>query len=200
MKRLTALALGVVFAVLPHAALGRPMGSLAMQPSATGAISEVPGLRRVVPDAMQDTAATRPDIVGSRWQRDLAAMQMFRPGYSFWQHIFIIPDGSIAFGSATDGRLLGSVPERGDWTRAVEANPLFAAAVAGETLPANAEARRVDMLLLLERTTGPVLHNRTRGNFLLPNARRYGGFLGAWGSIYERFGVPAEVGLAQAIL
>jgi hypothetical protein len=56
------------------------------------------------------------------------------------------------------------------------------------------------MLLLLERTTGPVLHNRTRGNFLLPNARRYGGFLGAWGSIYERFGVPAEVGLAQAIL
>jgi hypothetical protein len=36
--------------------------------------------------------------------------------------------------------------------------------------------------------------------FLLPNARRYGSFLDEWGAIYERFGVPAELGLAQAIL
>ena len=32
------------------------------------------------------------------------------------------------------------------------------------------------------------------------NARRYGPFLEDWGAIYERFGVPAEIGLAQVIL
>jgi hypothetical protein len=47
---------------------------------------------------------------------------------------------------------------------------------------------------------GPVLHNPTRGQFLLPNARRYGRFLDEWGAIYERFGVPAEIGLAQAAI
>jgi hypothetical protein len=44
------------------------------------------------------------------------------------------------------------------------------------------------------------VHNPTRGQFLMPNAQRYGGFLREWGTIYERFGVPAEIGLAQAIL
>jgi hypothetical protein len=34
----------------------------------------------------------------------------------------------------------------------------------------------------------------------MPNAQRYGSFLREWGAIYERFGVPAEIGLAQAIL
>ena len=33
-----------------------------------------------------------------------------------------------------------------------------------------------------------------------PNARRYGAFLGEWGAIYERFGVPSDIGLAQVIL
>jgi hypothetical protein len=45
-----------------------------------------------------------------------------------------------------------------------------------------------------------VLHNSTRGDALLPNARRYGTFLGEWAAIYERFGVPADIGLAQVIL
>ena len=36
--------------------------------------------------------------------------------------------------------------------------------------------------------------------FLLPNAERYGSFLDQWGAIYERFGVPAEIGLAQAVI
>jgi hypothetical protein len=50
---------------------------------------------------------------------------------------------------------------------------------------------------LLEAAVGPVLHNATRGGFV---ARRYGSFLAEWGSIYERFGVPAEIGLAQALV
>jgi hypothetical protein len=47
---------------------------------------------------------------------------------------------------------------------------------------------------------GAVLHNSTRGLSLLPNARRYGAFLSEWGAIYERFAVPAEIGLAQALV
>ena len=50
-----------------------------------------------------------------------------------------------------------------------------------------------------ERAAGPVLHNSTRGDALLPNARSYGRFLAEWGAIYERFGVPADIGLAQVI-
>lgn len=53
---------------------------------------------------------------------------------------------------------------------------------------------------LLEPVAGPIVHNPTRGRFLLPHAQRYGRFLREWGAIYERFGVPAEIGLAQAIL
>ena len=49
-------------------------------------------------------------------------------------------------------------------------------------------------------TVGPLAHNPTRGLFLLPNVPKYGPFLGEWSLIYERFGVPAEIGLAQAIL
>jgi hypothetical protein len=45
-----------------------------------------------------------------------------------------------------------------------------------------------------------VLHNSTRGDALIPNARKYGSFLSEWGVIYERFGVPADIGLAQVIL
>jgi hypothetical protein len=53
---------------------------------------------------------------------------------------------------------------------------------------------------LLAPKTGPLVHNPTRGQFLLPNVPRYGRFLSEWGLIYERFGVPPEIGLAQAIL
>jgi hypothetical protein len=45
-----------------------------------------------------------------------------------------------------------------------------------------------------------VLHNSTRGDALRPNASRYGRFLAEWSAIYERFGVPADIGLAQVIL
>ena len=72
--------------------------------------------------------------------------------------------------------------------------------LAGQRLPRDLDERRDEVARLLEQAAGPVLHNPTRGNFLLPNAQRYGRFLSEWGAIYERFGVPAEVGLAQVIL
>src|SRR4030095_11779964 len=63
-----------------------------------------------------------------------------------------------------------------------------------------ASARREQVAHLLEAATGPVLNNSTRGDALLPNARMYGSFLAEWGTIYERFGGPADIGLAQVIL
>ena len=51
-----------------------------------------------------------------------------------------------------------------------------------------------------EPEVGSLVHNPTRGQFLLPNVPDYGPFLDEWSLIYERFGVPAEIGLAQAIL
>ena len=137
----------------------------------------------------------------TRWQSDLAAMQVNRPGYAFWQHIFTIPDGSIAFGSARDGRLLAIFPTKGDWVRdAAWTEGALAPLLDGQEMPKDLDDRRSLVVSLLEPVVGPVLHNPTRGDFLAPGARRYGRFLDEWGAIYERFGVPADIGLAQAIL
>ena len=137
----------------------------------------------------------------TRWQHDLAAMEVNRPGYAFWQHIFTIPDGSIAFGSARDGRLLAIFPTKGDWIRdAAWTEGALAPLLDGQQMPKDLDERRSLVASLLEPVVGPVLHNPTRGNFLAPGARRYGRFLDEWGTIYERFGVPADIGLAQAIL
>jgi hypothetical protein len=202
LARLAVCALGFTLTgLLPQTvwawSLARPAIVRPSPAPALDAVAAVPGGVHAAPD---DTAAATLDIVESRWRDDLAAMQAFRPGYSFWQHIFTIPDGSIVFGSAIDGRFVGTVPERGDWTRAVWADPGLAAALASVRLPANPQERRERLVLLLEPVAGPVLHNPTRGRFLLPNAERYGGFLRTWGTIYERFGVPEDLGLAQAIL
>jgi hypothetical protein len=147
-----------------------------------------------------DEALAR-DFVTTRLDEDYALLKAFRPGFNFWQHIFTIPDGRIAFGSREDGRLLATFPSAGDWTRNARwedgsLEPLLE----GQALPRNLGDRRDEVALLFEETVGPVLHNPTRGNFLLPNARKYGSFLDEWAAIYERFGVPAEIGLAQAIL
>jgi hypothetical protein len=140
------------------------------------------------------------NAVEARRRADFAAMQAFRPGYAFWQHVFTIPDGSIAFGSAVDGRLLATFPARGVWTRhAVWSDPAMAHMLDGQQLAPRLSERRQQVALLLEGAAGPVLHNATRGDALLMNADRYGPFLGEWGAIYERFGVPAEIGLAQVI-
>ena len=137
----------------------------------------------------------------ARLDRDVTAVQMFRPAYPFWQHIFTIPDGRIAFGSAQDGRLLAIFPAAGDWVRdGVWEEEALNGFLNGHTLPKKLEARRDELVRLLTPVTGPLVHNPTRGRFLMPNAQRYGSFLQEWGSIYERFGVPAEIGLAQAIL
>lgn len=136
-----------------------------------------------------------------RLEADQAAMRQFRPGYAFWQHIFTIPDGSVAYGSAEDGRLLAVFPVRGDWRRDARwAEPSLIGAVNGQRLHNRITQRREQVAEILGDLAGPVVHNATRGRFLAPNARRYGAFLEDWGAIYERFGVPAEVGLAQAII
>ena len=140
-------------------------------------------------------------IIAARRRDDFAAMHAFRPGYPFWQHVFTLPDHSIAFGSIADGRLLATFPAKGNWTRqAVWADPALAHVLEGQRLVRRLSERREQVALLLERTAGPVLHNSTRGDALLPNAVRYGRFLAEWSAIYERFGVPADIGLAQVIL
>ena len=137
----------------------------------------------------------------ARYQADLVGVRRFRPAYSFWQHIYTIPDGRIIFGSAEDGRLLASFPTRGNWAReGVWEDAALAGTLDGLTLQSRLNRRRDQVEDLLEAVVGPVVHNRTRGRFLSPHARRYGSFLGEWGAIYERFGVPAQIGLAQAIV
>ena len=141
------------------------------------------------------------NAVEVRLRADVAAMQEFRPGYAFWRHVFTIPDGSIAFGSAVDGRLLATFPAKGDWTRrAVWSDPTLGRILDGQSLARKVTERREQVALLMERAAGPVLHNLTRGDVLLKNAPKYGSFLAEWGAIYERFGVPADIGLAQVIL
>jgi hypothetical protein len=128
-------------------------------------------------------------------------MRTFRPGYEFWRHVFTLPDGSIAFGSASDGRLLATFPARGDWTRhAVWLDPALAGILDGQHLARKLGERRDQVAELLERAAGPVLQNSTRGDALLRSAPKYGSFVAEWSAIYERFGVPAEIGLAQVIL
>ena len=146
-------------------------------------------------------AGTAQDHGRARLNADVEALREFRPSYPFWRHIFTIPDGRIAFGSREDGRLLASFPTRGNWQRDGDwEDPALAAALEGRRLPRRLSQRRDVVAELLEARVGPVLDNATRGRFVAPHARRYGRFLREWGAIYERFGVPAEIGLAQAML
>src|SRR5262249_50195545 len=111
-----------------------------------------------------------------------------------------IPDGSIAFGSAVDGRLLATFPTRGDWSRqAVWTDPTIAPTLDGQSLARKVGERREQVALLMEPAAGPVVHNSTRGAALLMSLPRCGPLLSEWGAIYERFGVPADIGLAQVI-
>ena len=83
-----------------------------------------------------------PEDIEKRRNDDFETLQAFRPGYRFWQHIFTIPDGSIAFGSAIDGRLLAVFPTRGDWLRDAEwTDPSLANLLAGRRMPRSPEKR-----------------------------------------------------------
>ncbi len=147
-----------------------------------------------------DPPPTVNDVVQARLHADVAAMQAFRPGYPFWRYVFTIPDGSIAFGSATDGRLLATFPSKGNWSRqAVWKDPAIVVSLDGRSLARKLDERREQVAELLERTAGPVVHNSTRGDALNMNTPKYGQLLAEWGAIYERFGVPADIGLAQVI-
>lgn len=137
----------------------------------------------------------------ARLEADLETVKAFRPAYPFWRYLFTISDGRIAFGSAKDGRLIVTFPTRGDWSRdAAWTDPSLASAVSGVAWPRRLDDRRDLAARRLEPVAGPLLHNPTRGQFLLPNIPKYGPFLEEWSRIYERFGVPADIGLAQAIL
>ncbi len=161
-------------------------------------------LRRSSPVAAPTLAIGGPQTakatVAARLRADVAAMQAFRPAYPFWRHVFMIPDGSIAFGSAVDGRLLATFPSRGDWSQqAVWTDPTIARVLDRQSLAAKLGDRRDQVAVLFERAAGRVVHNPTRGDALLMNTPRYGSFLAEWGAIYERFAVPADIGLAQVI-
>ena len=141
------------------------------------------------------------DYARVRLDDDFEALRVFRPAHEFWQHIFTIPDGNIIFGSAEDGRLLVTFPTRGNWAKdGVWENPEYAGVIAGQRLSRRLAQRRNELEQLLAPVVGGVIHNPTRGRFVSPHAQRFGGFLGEWGEIYERFAVPAEVGLSQAIV
>jgi hypothetical protein len=199
MKRATATASAALAFALAAASTAPTLGARA-QPR-----QQPPQVASTAPaDASGESTSARDlalEYASARRNDDFAAMSIYRPGYSFWQHIFTIPDGSIAFGSAIDGRLLAVFPTRGNWVRDgrwPEAS--LARLLDGRTLPAKLDQKRDLVAALLEEQVGPVLHNPTRGQFVKPNAERYGDFLKEWGAIYERFGVPADIGLAQAMV
>jgi hypothetical protein len=151
--------------------------------------------------AASNASAPPETAIEMRRRADFAAMRTFRPGFAFWQHVFTLPDHHVAFGSAVDGRLLVTFPTKGDWRRHAKwADPRLADVLAGQQLSRRPGERREQVARLLEQAAGPVLYNSTRGDALLQNVRKYGPFVAEWSAIYERFGVPAEIGLAQAIL
>jgi hypothetical protein len=135
------------------------------------------------------------------YDRDLEAMRRYRPGYRFWHHVFTVPDGRIAYGSASDGSLLATFPLRGNWSRDAEwQTSSLTELLAGQLFGGRAADRREAMAERLTQAAGPVLYNATRGSFIAEGTERYGSFLTEWGSIFERFAVPAEVGLAQVLV
>jgi hypothetical protein len=164
-------------------------------------------MRSLLLTALISTTVVRPgaaepaETASERLRADEAILQAFRPAYPFWQHIFTIPDGRIAFGSERDGRLIATFPTRGDWASgAVWSDPALSRTLAGVTWPAGLDDRRQLVVQRLAPAVGPLLHNPTRGLFLLPNVPRFGPFVAEWSRIYERFGVPADIGLSQAVL
>ena len=106
------------------------------------------------------TVAAQPaNRVEARLQADLAVVQEFRPAYPFWQHIFTISDGRIAFGSAQDGRLVVTFPAKGgDWLKdGLWVDPAMSATLGGRPFPLRLDDRRDEVVRRLEPTIGPLL-------------------------------------------
>jgi hypothetical protein len=200
--RRTAIALGLAAAAAVPPAVAR-----AAWPAAPQAQTSADGSSGAAADPSDGAAAPASafamarEVSGSRLGADLAAVQSHRPSYPFWQHVFTIPDGRIAYGSARDGRLLAVFPATGDWAAGARwEDPALAGVLDGRPLPRRLDQRRDLVARLIEAAAGPVVHNPTRGRFVGPHAEVYGNFLSEWGGIYDRFGVPAEIGLAQAMI
>jgi len=203
------VALPLTLATLLWGAFGSPVAPLGAQfrsvESRAALESHASLPMRTAEEGDRRSPTPFPEIPWVRLDEDLRAMERYRPGFPFWQHVFNIPDGSIVFGSAENGRLLAVLPAQGDWTRngrwmAEELPNALAETLNGRRLEGRLTQRRDQLAEWLQPQVGPVLHNPTRGEFVLPNARRYGGFLEDWGAIFERFGVPADLGLAQALV
>ena len=123
--------------------------------------------------------------VDARLQADLEVVKIFRPAYPFWQYIFTIPDGRIAFGSEQDGRLIATFPSKGNWgSDAVWEDAALAASLKDVAWPLRLDDRRELVARRLEPALGAVVSNPTRGLFLMRNVPRYGSFLNEWGLIY----------------
>ena len=134
-------------------------------------------LRAQTTSALSGAKATVPlevsleEYIQARYKSDLEAIQRFRPAFSFWQHIFTIPDGSIIFGSAETGQLLATFPTRGNWIRdGVWEDSALVRTLDGLRLQSRLNRRRSQVEEILEPLVGPVVHNPTRGRFLSPHA------------------------------
>lgn len=192
--------------VLPEAAAAQrepatavPIPSEGVVPAGAEAMATVP---EIVDESVGDAAANPVAFfIEARVSGDIAAMEMYRPGYRFWSHVFSRPDGEVVYGSAESGALLAAFPSNGDWgQQAWWSDPVLAAEVGDRPMPRRLSDRRDLVAEVLLPVAGPVIHNPTRGDFVTPNVRRFGGFIEEWGRIYERFGVPAELGLSQAMI
>jgi hypothetical protein len=193
--RLAGVAALAVFASYPiHAPSAEEVTALEVRPirAPAGASAEAEALT---------SGPTEHVAARERLDRDLDAMRTYRPGFAFWAHVFSVPDGRVAYGSATEGRLLATFPVKGDWVQAAHwEQHSYADLFANQPLARGLVQRREDTARLLAEAAGPIVHHATRGSFVEPGAERYGPFLSEWGIIFERFGVPAEIGLAQALM
>ena len=126
----------------------------------------------------QGVSAEPKAYVDARLQADLEVVKIFRPAYPFWQYIFTIPDGRIAFGSEQDGRLIATFPSKGNWASdAVWEDESAAVSLKDVTWPVRLDDRRELVTRRLEPAIGAVVSNPTRGLFLTRNVPRYGSFL-----------------------
>jgi hypothetical protein len=192
-----------VIGVAPVRAQRPPVPATPVAPEVTPAAETVAESRDPVVAETVDGPGDDPIgfFVEARFRGDVLALEQFRPGYGFWTHVFSRPDGSVVFGSAETGQLLASFPSGGDWVHEAQwEKDELARVLDDRSMPRRLSDRRDLVAEVLEPVAGPVVHNPTRGNFVTPNARLYGSFLEEWGRIYERFGVPADVGLAQALI